>query len=419
MIIQVAKKDDYTIRVVLRHDKAAELEKLRALPLVLSRKLDSPLAVPVYDSNAASITAGKAFKSPAPILEGAATALFLGPLPDDKMPKDAAPGSSLVGSLSLGLCTSNGSAAPHSVPLQLCCPPAKPSNDNNGSGADTTAANDEKSAEEKLGEAIRDTKVKFLKDLKTDTPEQETLYQSTRAELLTAYPAHMPLLLEGLSRTSETASKEKTPKGYEAVIAAADKIISAIDTGAIAEHVARKCHDDDGTEATAAKKALDEKKSALVEALAAKCNALLDLEEAAAATGGDAPAAASGSQLPAAASEPASSASSAKAEALDDEAAAKPTEDRFLVTFTELRKWVDTATDTKHMMLHSRSEERAGRLAGAWKALAKLADPEDKPAGAPVLDRQIHLLNSLDWHHWEAHFRGKKMDAFPLQFPPV
>ncbi len=36
-----------------------------------------------------------------------------------------------------------------------------------------------------------------------------------------------------------------------------------------------------------------------------------------------------------------------------------------------LRKWVDTAEDGKHALLHARCEARAGRLAAALKALDK------------------------------------------------
>jgi len=415
--VKVGKKANYTVRLVLRHDKAAHLEKLRSLPLVLLRKLDSPLPVPVYATNDAAVTAGKSFGSPAALPEGGAAALFLGPLPDDKMPKDAAPGKSLVGSLSLGLCAGKGAAAPHSLPLELPCPPAKAIPDTNSAGGGSSAAEEEeKSAEEKLGEVLRDAKVKFLKDLKTDTPEKQALYYSTRSELLAAYPAHLPLLLEGLSRLSDAAKAGAGGKAaaLEHVVEAADEIIGAIDTAAVAEHVARKCHDEDGAEAAAAKKAMDEKKAALVEALAAKCTALLDLEEA--SPGGTASCGETGTAA-APAAEPADEAEGGEEKPAPDNAPAAA--DRFLAAFTELRRWVDTASDSKHMLLHSRSEARSGRLAGALKALEKLADPEDKPAEASVLDRQVELLDSLGWHHWATHFRGRKLDAFPSSLPPV
>lgn len=46
-------------------------------------------------------------------------------------------------------------------------------------------------------------------------------------------------------------------------------------------------------------------------------------------------------------------------------------QDTFEDTFLELRKWVDTQADAAHAVLHARREARAGRLAGALKALEK------------------------------------------------
>lgn len=47
-------------------------------------------------------------------------------------------------------------------------------------------------------------------------------------------------------------------------------------------------------------------------------------------------------------------------------------QDTFEDTFLELRKWVDTSADAAHAVLHAKREARAGRLAGALKALDKV-----------------------------------------------
>ena len=45
----------------------------------------------------------------------------------------------------------------------------------------------------------------------------------------------------------------------------------------------------------------------------------------------------------------------------------------FCRTCRALRKWVDTAEDGKHALLHARCEARPGRFAAALKALDKAA----------------------------------------------
>lgn len=91
----------------------------------------------------------------------------------------------------------------------------------------------------------------------------------------------------------------------------------------------------------------------------------------------------------------------------------------FKETFADLRCWVDTSTDTKHVMLHSRAEERAGRLAVAYKVLDKIADPQDKAPNLTVADRRIALLSRLGWSHWAAHMKSRKVDVFPASLPPI
>jgi tripeptidyl-peptidase-2 len=133
---ELKKKADHTLRVAIRHDSASLLDRLKAVPLVLERQLDSPLPVPVYASNADAMTGGKTVEVSA-LLPGAVAAVFLGPLPDDKLPKDAVAGKSLVGTLSLGLSGSNGSAAPGKLPIRLSCAPAKEGDANNNGGGDS------------------------------------------------------------------------------------------------------------------------------------------------------------------------------------------------------------------------------------------------------------------------------------------
>ncbi len=55
------KKGDYTIRLQLRHDDAALLDKMKEVPVVVERKLKDAVTVPVY-ANRDAVKGGKAVK---------------------------------------------------------------------------------------------------------------------------------------------------------------------------------------------------------------------------------------------------------------------------------------------------------------------------------------------------------------------
>lgn len=50
-------KGDYTIRVLLRHDDPALLNKLKALPMIVERRLSDAITVPTFNSQAEAVKA--------------------------------------------------------------------------------------------------------------------------------------------------------------------------------------------------------------------------------------------------------------------------------------------------------------------------------------------------------------------------
>ena len=53
---------DYVIRLMLRHDDAALLGKIKALPVLLERSLAQSIDVPVYPTNSDSVRQTKPLK---------------------------------------------------------------------------------------------------------------------------------------------------------------------------------------------------------------------------------------------------------------------------------------------------------------------------------------------------------------------
>jgi tripeptidyl-peptidase II len=368
------KKGEYTISLVLRHEEPAVLEKLRTLPMLIERKLENAIQVPVYNTNGDSVLGKDAVTKERPLCAGEAVALFLGPVPDDKMPKDASSGRSLVGSFSLGQ-TSAGKDAPGAVSMTYLVPPKKAdaptTTPTAAAGAAGTTSALSSTPESGLFEAVRDAEVKYLSGMKTDTDETQAAYSKLLLEFNQKYPDHLPLLREPLKRlASKPAAERATPETVSAIISAADNVLAAIDNTALAVFVAAKCPDE-SEGAADRKKEMEEKKSAVVEALAAKCSALLEKE---------------GSKV----------------------------SDEFETCYAQLRRWVDPVADATHAPLAAKREERAGRTALALKAMEKAVSPDDKPATKEVLERREELLRALGWEHWAYMEKMKKRMAFPV-----
>ena len=84
----------------------------------------------------------------------------------------------------------------------------------------------------------------------------------------------------------------------------------------------------------------------------------------------------------------------------------------------ELRKWVDPAAEAKHGLLHSRREARAGRLAGALKALDKACS--DDTNGKDALEcakLRAELYEKLGWAHWARQETSRIKTDFPPSYP--
>ncbi|MEW5301337.1 MAG: hypothetical protein WDW36_004201 [Sanguina aurantia] len=464
------KKGEHTIRAMLRHDSPDFLDKLKGLPMVVKRRLDTPLALPVYGSMREAVAAGNA-AGEVLLRGGEAMALFLGSLPDDKLPKDATQGRMLTGTLSLGQLRRGGSgAAPARLPLSYLVQPPPEKAANGGSGAaavDPSAA--VKTVDERLGEALRDAQIAFMKELKLSEPAQEQLYLSLQAACKAAYPTHLPLLTEHLNKMDAQRctdkDKKRTVAQLDAVVAAADGVIAAIDQTQLAVLLSVKCPEDTPA-ASLVKKEAEEKRAALIDALAKKAIALLEREElltpvitsappapspdakpdavaavAAAAAVAEVPlvvaeAEVEGSEADAAPAHVAGAAAVAEVVAAAavgaaaagadkaDVAAAvvAPAADVVMAAFNELRRYVDTSSEVPHLMLHSRMEARAKRYTTALRSLDKLLADEGKPAAGAPSRKELHTLRAamyvtLGWAHLAKHEAALQPIRYPTDFP--
>ncbi|GMH33052.1 hypothetical protein BSKO_00886 [Bryopsis sp. KO-2023] len=356
------KKGDYTIKAMIRHEKPEFLEKLKAMPLILIRKLEKSVALPVYSTKGACVAAGPQFKG-RELYVGETVNMVLGNTSED-LAKDCTPGSVLTGTMNLGMLTNGKGPAPSSVALTYTTPPAKPSSNN-----DNSDKAEEKDAKEKIVEAVRDAKIKVLEGLKVI--EDEEAYSALLAELKKDFPNHIPLLSAALKKL-DTLKEEDRKGRLSDIVKAADEVVSAIDQTELAVFLARKTPEE-GKEASQRSKEMSKKETAIIDALKAKATALLDMEA-------------------------------------ENQADVEK-------VIVELGKWVNIS-DAPHAILHAKREAQAGRLAEAIKSLdsALASDDRTKSLDKKLWKLRSEYLGKLGWHHWERQASSILYTNFPPDF---
>ena len=191
------------------------------------------------------------------------------------------------------------------------------------------------------------------------------------------------MLVEQLRRLDGETNRKKH---LEKIIAAADAVITKIDTEALAKHYGIKLNSDDDN-AQAERKKIDKKLNTLTDALYRKGRALGYQE----------------TQL----REKADIKSEEKTRLISE------LKNKFESNFSELQKWAETKDD-KFVLLHIRRENMHGRIATALKLLNEKIKrfPHDKK----LYKKRIRLLGELEWDEWKAHEEKWQILRFPSKY---
>ena len=470
------------LRLRLRSRDPAVLRAMSDATLSLTRALEPAVSLPVFDSHEAALrgfvasaasgsggsggkkggngasdgAAAAAASSPEArertLRPGERAALFVGPLPDSKIPKDASPGSVLVGKLFLGrkAARDGGGDAPGSVlPVAVVVPPKAKKGDDakKGGGDDDDDEEDEEEAErrksrtlaDRRDEAARDAAVAFLRSLPlAGAAGDERAAEELEAIVGEALRLHgraateegqgdgaapaprpvaspdLPLLSARVKALSSLTGAARTGPRLRAVVDACDAVRAAVDVAALHAAAARALPD----ESPGAKRRAREAKKAreaLVEALLARAQALAELSDeekgggagAEKGEGGDGGGGrGSGAAPPPPCPSPAS-----------------PFAAEFDAAVDDLRAWSDEK-DARAARLYSLREERAGRPALALKLLDKAlaaaageaaASATPPPTAADAAAR-ARLLDKLGWPHAAEAARGRARAAFPNDY---
>jgi len=256
------EKGDYTVRASVRHEKRELVEKFMDTPMLVSSKLSSPITLDVYSSHPQAQVGGKKI-STVSISPGRSTPVYIAPLSTDKHSKGATLGQFLQGTATFAKDEAGKKADVYSFKYIL---------PEGGKKKDKGGKEKEKKKEDAAAyeEAIRDCKISWLAKLGFQTKEAQDLYK----ELCTA---GSNLTSVQSARLSNIMSVPEGERDWAAVIEQADRVIMSVDQQQLLAWLGMKS--DARENAGEVKKEMEKNKQQLVDALAAKGEAMLEKGE--------------------------------------------------------------------------------------------------------------------------------------------
>ncbi|WZY85249.1 hypothetical protein YC2023_031633 [Brassica napus] len=387
-------KGEYKLQLYLRHENVQLLEKLKQLTVFIERNMGE-IRLNLHSEPDGPVTGNGVFKSSV-LMPGVKEAFYLGPPTKDKLPKNTPQGSVLVGEISYGKLSfddkegKNPKDNPVSYPISFVVPPKKVSKNNRFlSGPDedkkaVSSTNSCKSVSERLEQEVRDTKIKFLGNLKQETEEERSEWKKLCACLKSEYPSYTPLLakiLEGLLSRSEGGDKISH---HEEIIDAANEVVRSVDVDELARFLLDKSEPED-EEAENLKKKMEMTRDQLAEALYQKGLAMARIENL-------------------------------KGEKEDEGDEGSCQKDKFEENFKELTKWVDVKS-SKFGTLTVLREKRLSRLGSALKVLEELIQNENQTANKKLYELKLGLLEELGWSHLATYEKQWMQVRFPTSLP--
>ncbi|KAF2533244.1 hypothetical protein F2Q70_00032854 [Brassica cretica] len=355
-------KGEYKLQLYLRHENVQLLEKLKQLTVFIERNMGE-IRLNLHSEPDGPVTGNGVFKSSV-LMPGVKEAFYLGPPTKDKLPKNTPQGSVLVGEISYGKLSfddkegKNPKDNPVFYPISFVVPPKKPDEDKKA----VSSTNSCKSVSERLEQEVRDTKIKFLGNLKQETEEERSEWKKLCACLKSEYPSNTPLLakiLEGLLSLSEGGDKISH---HEEIIDAANEVVRSVDVDELARFLLDKSEPED-EEAENLKKKMEMTRDQLAEALYQKGLAMARIENL-------------------------------KGEKEDEGDEGSCQKDKFEENFKELTKWVDVKS-SKFGTLTVLREKRLSRLGTALKVLEELIQNENQTANKKLYELKLGLLEEL------------------------
>ncbi|GMT04266.1 hypothetical protein PENTCL1PPCAC_26440, partial [Pristionchus entomophagus] len=263
------EKGEYRIQVQLRHANETVLDRLRDVPLSVINKLSSSISLDLFTSPIALIEGDTSKKVPTTtpsILPASRSVNYYVPhIADDKMPKGVTGGSFFRGTLMPYADTDFSSVAAVGIPVVLTM---------NEYGkrqvkalAPVTLTPPKKTTDQEMSDAFRDVQIDWIEKSK-DEKAGEALYE----KLAVDFPSHLPIHLAMLRRLS--SKKKRTSDDLSKILSITTKILELTNPNEVLQWMGAK-HDND-EEGMALKTSMEERKSAIVDALLVRSAAITD-----------------------------------------------------------------------------------------------------------------------------------------------
>jgi tripeptidyl-peptidase-2 len=371
-----APKGSVHIKMQIRHDDPKMLEKLKDMTIWIERKLEKEILLCAYSTREDLLIGAKRAMKKRTLSRGSQLSAFFSAPPFSKLPPGCKPGDILMGSSSY---CSDDATLPGSGKRPggfLVSYTVGPKMDKPTDPEQLTEPKDDRTAKERIYDAIRDLKVDQLGKLtaaEKDNAEFEALY----GELVEEYPNHIPLLMANLKYVDSLKSRDEA---LPRVISAANVVLAEISQDDLARHFGRKLDKDD-PEKVKVNKEMEKLKTSLCEALARQAIAYSELST-------------------------------------------EDAETNFNKTLGILKEWADIDANGKYAFLAIQRDSRAGRHGLALKRINKLltkANGKDtggvKPMSrADLLEARIKIFETLGYHALVKRAKDNKLVASPPAF---
>ena len=248
------EKGDYIAKVNIRQEKKELVERFTDTPLLVSSKLSSPVSLDVYSNHPSAQSGGKKITSTT-LQPGTITPIYIAPAVLEKYCKGANLGQYLQGT---ALFASDEIGKKVDVyPFKYILPDA-------GKKKDKSKDKDKKKEDiEAYKEALRDCKISWLSKL-----GDKSLYDELMKAGEHVLQVHIAML-------NFLQNAESDAKSWKAILEEAEAAIKCVEQKGLLAWLGMKSDTSDN--ASELKKDMEKMKNNLVEALAAKGEALLEL----------------------------------------------------------------------------------------------------------------------------------------------
>ena len=270
-------KGTITVKFQIRHDKTGLLQQFENMVVSIERDLPTSIPLLAYSTHEQLVKKGGKFGNRI-LHKGNMASMHLPSPPDSKLPKGCEAGDVLTGTVDYENKEANApgkGCRPDGWEVRYICPAPAPKKKEDKVAP--SEVKDERTELEKMAEEERDWKIKRLEKF---VGGDDAKFTELFANLVAAYPKHLPLLQLQLKHLDSDKDKEKWMGNLKALVEKCDAVVALVDEDALAAWNGRK-HDLTDGAVVKEKEAKDCEKGALCDALGRKCRALIDYSEAA------------------------------------------------------------------------------------------------------------------------------------------